>query len=75
MGLEKPDPEFFRFILQKENLLDKMVVMIGNNIKNDAEASQKVGIIGVLFDPSDEHPEFHGLKIKKLSEVFSLLRL
>ena len=72
LKIEKPHPCFFRKILEEEKLLPYECVMIGNSLKNDVEAPNKVGIIGVLLDPRGLHGDYQGYKISSFKEFWHL---
>ena len=56
----KPSSEFFKLALESMNLKPEETVMVGDDIENDIEGAQKLGIKGVLvrtgkFKPTDLH--------------------
>lgn len=61
IGLAKPDPEFYRHILQAEAYPPTAVVFI-DDIEQNVLAAEKLGIKGVLFD------EFN--RVKRILEQF-----
>ncbi len=44
VGFDKPHPKMFARALEKLNLTEKDVVMIGDNLKKDIEGAEKLGI-------------------------------
>lgn len=62
MGLSKPDPDFYRYILKKEEIKPKNTVFVDDSEENILSA-QKIGINSILFTDSDSLKE----QIKTLS--------
>ena len=75
VGYEKPNPSFFQSILYKENLLAQECIMIGNNPINDIAGAEAVKIRGVLLDHQGRFPNFTGIKIKNLTEIWNLTEI
>ncbi len=72
LGVEKPDPGFFRAVLEREKTYKTCSYMIGNNPDNDMAGARDAGIFGVLYDPHEKYPEYRGARIKRLSEFWRL---
>ena len=62
MGISKPDPDFYRYILKKEGIKPKNTVFVDDSEENILSA-QKIGINSILFTDSDSLKE----QIKTLS--------
>ena len=64
-GLCKPDPRFFRLLLDREELSPEETVMIGNEEPADMGIARACGVRGVLFDgttsPSDIRRQYRAL--------------
>jgi HAD superfamily hydrolase (TIGR01662 family) len=58
IGFEKPDPRFFRYIIE-EFITDPVnCIMIGDNYEKDIVGSKTVGMKTILFNPSDRKGPF-----------------
>ncbi|GED69915.1 hypothetical protein BRE01_36170 [Brevibacillus reuszeri] len=51
VGLEKPDPAFFRLALEKANVTSNQSLYIGDNYYDDVIGCQKVGMHCLLINP------------------------
>jgi 2-haloalkanoic acid dehalogenase type II len=58
IGLIKPDPRIFYLMLQRLGLGSNEAVMVGNSLKSDVQGAEKVGIMGVLVDRKNAHPNY-----------------
>ncbi len=52
MGISKPDPDFYRYILRKEGIKPENTVFVDDTEENILSA-QKIGINSILFTDSD----------------------
>ncbi len=52
MGISKPDPDFYRYILKKERITPENTVFVDDSEENILSA-QKIGINSILFTDSD----------------------
>ncbi|MAG47641.1 hypothetical protein CL617_03470 [archaeon] len=73
VGLEKPDPEFFRTVLSKNDMDAEKTVYVGNDYEQDIISSGNLGIKPILFDKDDIYAEKDCDKIRDLNDIFSLL--
>jgi putative hydrolase of the HAD superfamily len=53
MGLAKPDPEFYRFILERENRGAERSVFVDDR-EDNVEAAARLGITALLFQGADD---------------------
>jgi putative hydrolase of the HAD superfamily len=58
LGFEKPDPRFFRFIIEKLSTDPANCIMIGDNYEKDIIAAKTAGMKTILFNPSDRREPF-----------------
>ena len=72
VGHEKPNPEFFRTILEKEGLRPGNCIMVGNNPRKDLEGCRAAGLVGVLYDPREEYHHFEGYRITSFQGIWVL---
>lgn len=52
VGFRKPEPAFFKKILETLELQPSSVYMVGDSFENDVQAANIVGIPAVWFNPS-----------------------
>jgi HAD superfamily hydrolase (TIGR01549 family) len=72
VNLLKPDPRIFTLTLEKLNVKPEEALMVGDSLKDDVEAAEKLGIKGVLFDIETKHPEYPR-RIKSMDELHEYL--
>lgn len=68
LGILKPSLKMFQLMLSKLGLNSDEVIMIGNTLKDDIEAAEKVGIKGILLDRKNNHPNYKK-RITSLKEL------
>lgn len=73
----KPDKEFYRYILRRENVLPDEAVFVGDSVGDDVAGPQSVGITGILIDRKDSFDPTCGITpdyyIKTLDELLKIL--
>lgn len=72
IGSLKPQPKIFQWVISKLNLKPSEILMVGDNLKDDIKAAQKVGMKAVLVDRKRNYPSQKS--IKNLKEIFKLLK-
>ena len=72
VGLIKPDERLFKLVLENIGVKEEEAVMVGDTLKDDVEAAEKIGIRGILFDVKNNHPE-HTRRIVSLDEIYNYL--
>lgn len=76
-GLTKPNPEYFRFLLNKFNLSPDEVIMFGNNEVEDALCAESVGIKTYLIDSKyliKDKKENHNFALIKMEDVIDVIK-
>lgn len=82
LGLLKPDPKIFKAVMQELGVKPGETVMVGDNLKDDVLAAEKLGIRGVLikrdFESVRAKPSWvetgkHERAIKDLAELGKFL--
>ena len=68
-GIEKPDPDIFRRALERTGLDPEESIYVGDHPQLDVEASESVGMKGVLIDRRGRHPGFSGIRITSLDQL------
>ncbi len=58
LGFEKPDPRFFRLVVEKLGSDPANCIMIGDNYEKDIVGAKTAGMKTVLFNPSDRRGSF-----------------
>ena len=72
-GVEKPDPKIFRLACRRMGVRPNHALMIGDSWKADILGSQKAGLIPVFLSPKKAAKSKSIARIKRLSELESLL--
>jgi HAD superfamily hydrolase (TIGR01509 family) len=72
---DKPDPRPIKLLLEKMELNNSEVVLIGNNPKTDIQGARNSGIDSVLFDYYDKYPNFIGNRINKFSDLLNMFNI
>lgn len=74
IGKYKPVPEFYEYILEKENCKPEDAVFVGDSLTDDIYGPQQVGIATVLIDRVGKYESFSETKpdyvIADLREIF-----
>lgn len=74
LGIRKPNPEIFRYVLDKLCVSPEEAVHVGDNIEADMRGATGVGITGVWIKvPSVE--SWHGYAISSICDLPNLLPL
>jgi HAD superfamily hydrolase (TIGR01662 family) len=58
IGYEKPDPEFFSFIIKKLNSRPSECIMTGDNYEKDIAGAKRVGIKTVFYNRTNSPDSF-----------------
>lgn len=72
LGCAKPNPKFFKYILKQMDLRPSEVMHIGDDLEEDFEPAQKIGLLATLFgrkEPSSSPI----LIIRELKEVLDCI--
>jgi putative hydrolase of the HAD superfamily len=73
-GANKPQPEIFRFALQKAGIKPAEAIYIGDQYQIDVLGARGAGMKGILIDRAGHHEEITDCpRIKSLSEVTEYL--
>lgn len=73
VGLEKPDPEFFRHAMKQVGADPAESVYFGDFYSIDYLGSRKAGMTGVLFDRGALYKHVSCARVTKLSEIEGIL--
>jgi HAD superfamily hydrolase (TIGR01549 family) len=74
LGIRKPNPEIFRYVLDKLCVLPEEAVHVGDNIEADMKGASSVGITGVWIKVLGVEP-WHGYAISSICDLPNLLSL
>jgi putative hydrolase of the HAD superfamily len=74
-GVEKPDPQIFRLALERMGVDPGEAVYVGDSVQFDVEPAKAVGMVGVLLDRRDRHPDHEGIRLTSLEELPAVLEL
>jgi putative hydrolase of the HAD superfamily len=58
IGFEKPDPRFFRYVLDAFTTDPSDFIMIGDNYEKDIVGAKSAGMKTILFNPSDNKGDY-----------------
>lgn len=67
-GIIKPDPRIFQLTIEMLKIEKEEVLMVGDSLKDDTEASETFGIKGILIDRKDKYPDYP-VRIKTLEDI------
>ncbi|MEJ2270974.1 MAG: HAD family hydrolase [Candidatus Bathyarchaeota archaeon] len=74
LGIRKPDPEIFNFVLNSWGINGKEAVHVGDSLENDVQGGKNAGMKTVLIREKEEilniHPDFIISKIAELTSIF-----
>jgi putative hydrolase of the HAD superfamily len=74
VGVNKPNPEIFHYLLKKIKVKPEQTIMIGDNIEADIKGAAAVGIPQILFNPNNLRHNFKPtFEIKELKQLVSIL--
>ncbi len=73
-GYAKPDPQIYKFALEKNNLTPEQCIFIGDNYINDYTAPRNLGINALLLNRENENNSHNAEKISNLNVLISLLQ-
>jgi putative hydrolase of the HAD superfamily len=68
-GVEKPDPEIFRIALERAGVAAGESVYVGDHPFFDVQAAREAGMIPVLVDRRDRHPEVEAIRVTSLEDL------
>jgi putative hydrolase of the HAD superfamily len=68
-GVEKPDPEIFRIALERAGVQAGEAVYVGDHPFFDVEAAREAGMIPVLVDRRDRHPDVDAIRVPSLEDL------
>ena len=74
-GVEKPNTRIFEIALARAGVEPAHAVYVGDNPIFDAEPAQRAGMIPVVIDRGDRHPDSGFLRITSLEDLPEALRL
>jgi putative hydrolase of the HAD superfamily len=74
VGVKKPNPEIFRYALQKAGATAEESLMIGDEMAVDIDGARAAGMDQVLFNPSGQPVEGERtFEVKSLKEIIGIL--
>jgi putative hydrolase of the HAD superfamily len=68
-GVEKPDPEIFRIALERAGVQAGEAVYVGDHPFFDVEAARETGMIPVLVDRRNRHPDVDAIRVPSLEDL------
>ena len=80
IGLLKPNPKAFEFVLNKFNVSPREALMVGDSLRLDIAGAKKAGLhnclinrLGKVIDYADVKPEFEIKSLEELPRVLGVL--
>ena len=72
-GVEKPDPRFFRIVLDRAGGRPESALHVGDLYHVDVVGARNTGIRPVLMDPHDLYRGYDVERVRRLAEVVALV--
>jgi len=70
VGVAKPDPHIFDFALVHfEGIALDRIAYVGDSVTMDVGGSRAAGLLPILLDPHDDHPDADFARIASLAEL------
>jgi putative hydrolase of the HAD superfamily len=73
LGIRKPNPEIFKYVLEKLGVYAEETVHVGDSVEADMEGATGVGITGIWIKTPGEH-QWHGYAIGTICELPNFLK-
>lgn len=74
LGIRKPDPEIFNFVLNSWGINGREVFHVGDSLENDVQGGKNAGMKTVLIGKKNKilniHPDFIISKVTELKSLF-----
>jgi HAD superfamily hydrolase (TIGR01509 family) len=68
-GVEKPDPAFFRVVLERSNSRPETTVHVGDLYHVDIVGARNTGLRAILLDRDDQYGGFDVERVRNLTEL------
>jgi HAD superfamily hydrolase (TIGR01549 family) len=72
-GVEKPDPAFFRIVLERAAGLPETTIHVGDLYHVDIVGARRAGLRAILLDPHDLYAEYEVERVKSLRDLVKLV--
>ncbi len=73
IGVAKPEPKAFEYVLKSFAVRRDTACMIGDSLPDDVVGAHNSGIKSILLDRENKHPDFEGLKASDLATTQNIL--
>jgi putative hydrolase of the HAD superfamily len=73
-GIEKPSPRIFQIAMERMEVEPENCLFVGDDYRMDVVGSRAAGMTPVLLDRNDRYLETDCLKIRRIDELFDILR-
>ena len=73
-GQEKPHPHIFFHAIDRLKANPKECIMIGDDLKNDVEVANFVGMTPILITIEVDNPTYDGYKLQNYSELLNIIQ-
>ena len=72
-GVEKPDPAFFRIVLERAGGVPETTIHVGDLYHVDIVGARSAGLRAILLDPFDLYAQYEAERVKKLTALVELV--
>jgi HAD superfamily hydrolase (TIGR01509 family) len=73
VGIEKPDPRIFQLAAQQARAAPQEAVYVGDLYSVDVVGARSAGLIPILYDPFELHPDADCVRIRSIEELTGLI--
>jgi putative hydrolase of the HAD superfamily len=73
-GVEKPDPRFFRIVLQRAGSTPETAIHVGDLYHVDAVGARNAGVHPVLLDPFDLYRHYDVDRVRSLDQLVEYVK-
>jgi putative hydrolase of the HAD superfamily len=75
IGLKKPDPKFFIYVVELLNLNPGEILYVGDSLKLDIFPANKLGFKTVLIDRMDFYKYYNGDKVNSFNNIKNFINI
>jgi putative hydrolase of the HAD superfamily len=72
IGITKPDRRIFEMALERIGARAAATAFVGDSLQDDIAGARAAGCLPILVDPTGNHHDYHGLKVRSLIEILDL---
>ena len=72
-GVEKPDPRFFRIVLERSGARPESTLHVGDLYHVDVVGARRAGLQAMLLDPHDLYGDYQVERVRSLAQLVDLM--